>query len=46
MPNPEEEEVRVGQTRCHDQAGSPEDPHTQGQGRQQEVQGPQARYCK
>ena len=44
MPHQKEEEVRVGQACCHDQAGPPEDPHPQGEGRKQEVQGTQARY--
>ena len=43
MPHQEEAEVRAGPTRRHDQAGAPAHPHSQGQGGQQEVQGPQAR---
>ncbi len=43
MPHPEEEEVRVGPARRHDQAGPSAHPHRPRQGRQQEIQGPQAR---
>jgi hypothetical protein len=43
MPDPEEEEVRVGPARRHDQAGPTAHPHRPRQGRQQEIQGPQAR---
>ena len=43
MPPQKKEEVRDGQAGGHDQVGCPAYPHRQGQGRKQEVQGPQAR---